>query len=102
MPRGRSHQRNERRVALPTSVLPSPSSAGRKNARVMAKVDDLRAHSGEFVTVSELAHYWHVSERTIYRHIFKGALPAIRIGPFGRLRLKIRDGLNYGRPDDHK
>lgn len=84
----------------PAVVLSSPASARQSRRQVMLKVQDLTSHAGEFVTVSELARYWHVSERTIYRHILKGALPAVRIGPFGRLRLRTRDALNYGRPDD--
>lgn len=101
MSRAQSPKRNERRAVLPTSVVPSPRSEHQQKALVMAKVHDLGNHFGEFVTVSELARYWRVSGRTIYRHILKGALPAVRIGPFGRLRLRTRDALNYGRPDDH-
>lgn len=97
MLKAQSPRRDEQRVLLPT-VLPSAASVHRQKARV-AKIQNIASHSGEFVTVSELAHYWHVSERTIYRHILKGALTAVRIGPYGRLRLRTRDALEYGRPD---
>ena len=81
----------------PAAVLPSPASARQSRRQVMLKVQDLTSHPVKFVTVSEVAHYWHVSERTIYRHILKGALPVVRIGPFGRLRIRTGDALNYGR-----
>jgi excisionase family DNA binding protein len=85
---------SERRTG---SSSPDGSSANaRHEPTAPNKVQDLRAHFGEFVTVAEVARYWHVSERTVYRHIEKGALRVIRIGPFGRLRLNIRDALNYG------
>ena len=123
MPKEQSARRHNDRAPLnATGVLPSPASARQSRGSAMAKVQDLadhhaRAHqnedrrtdawrqskktvdTGKFVTVSELADYWHVSERSIYRHILKGALPVVRIGPFGRLRIRTRDALSYGRAD---
>lgn len=58
---------------------------------------NITALDRKFVTVCELAEYWHVSKRTVYRHIEKGALPVIRIGPFGRVRILRDDAMEYGR-----
>jgi len=74
------------------------SPAPDRESTTLKKVQDLRAHFGEFVTVAEVARYWNVSERTVYRHIEKGALAVGRVGPVGRPRPNIRDALNYGHP----
>jgi excisionase family DNA binding protein len=60
-------------------------------------VVDIETHSEPSVSVGELARYWHVSTRTIYRDIFKGALPAFRL-PGGTMRVKTTDARTYGRP----
>jgi excisionase family DNA binding protein len=44
-------------------------------------IRDLATHSAHYVTVGELAEYWSVSRRQIYKHIESGALDAIRLGP---------------------
>jgi hypothetical protein len=31
----------------------------------------------------------------VWRHIVKGALPAVRIGPFGRIRIRRADFAKY-------
>ena len=124
MPKEQSARRNdERPQPNVTNISPSPTSQrqlrGGEVARVPAavshharvhQIEDRRTDpwrksrkvldSRKFVTVSELAGYWRVSERTVYRHILKGALPVVRIGPFGRLRIRTRDALRYGRPDN--
>jgi excisionase family DNA binding protein len=63
----------------------------------MTKKFDAAGGSPQFVTVSDLAKYWNVSTRTVYRHILKGALAVVRIGPFGRLRIPLKDAMKYGR-----
>ena len=42
---------------------------------------DLATHSEAYVTVAELARYWQVSRRLIYKQIDAGALESIRLGP---------------------
>ena len=43
-------------------------------------------------TVPEIAKQLHVSEKTIYRRIESGELPAIRVGATGPLRIS-NDGI---------
>jgi excisionase family DNA binding protein len=53
----------------------------------------LATHPKKFVTVDELALYLELPHRTLYHHIAKGALPALR---FGRLiRIPIADARSY-------
>ena len=61
---------------------------------------DLRTHPAPYVTVAELAAYWGVSERTIYRDLDKGALRFVRVGSSGIIRIPIAAARGYGRPDD--
>lgn len=61
---------------------------------------DLKTHAEPYVLVSELADYWRVSTRTIYRDIDKGALPIERVGSSGMIRIPIESARQYGRPDD--
>lgn len=44
-------------------------------------IRELTTHSTQYVTVGELAAYWSVSRRQIYKQIESGALEAIRLGP---------------------
>ena len=54
----------------------------------------LSSHSGRYVTTSELAEYWAVSRKQIYKQIEAGTLPAIRLGP--RLfRIRTQDALEF-------
>ena len=41
---------------------------------------DLRTHVSAYVTVGELAEYWVVSRRQIYRQIQSGELLALKLG----------------------
>lgn len=61
---------------------------------------DLTTHPEPFVLVSELADYWRVSERTIYRDIDKGALDVRRVGSGGQIRIPIEAARTYGRPNE--
>jgi excisionase family DNA binding protein len=49
----------------------------------MARRDliSLGSHAEPYVTVAQLARYWQVSPRQIYKHIDAGTLEAIRLGP---------------------
>jgi excisionase family DNA binding protein len=49
---------------------------GRENVPI-----DLRTHVSAYVTVGELAEYWAVSRRQIYRQIQSGELLALKFGP---------------------
>jgi excisionase family DNA binding protein len=59
-------------------------------------IRDLATHDSHYVTVAELAQYWAVSRRQIYKRIESGALDAIRLG--SRLyRVRTRAALEYER-----
>jgi excisionase family DNA binding protein len=61
---------------------------------------DLATDSDHYVTVTELARYWNVSVDTVYRDIKKGALRAYRVGSSGKIRVRVEDARQYGRPVD--
>jgi excisionase family DNA binding protein len=42
---------------------------------------NLATHPEAYVTVRELAEYWQVSRRVIYKQIEAGTLESIRLGP---------------------
>jgi excisionase family DNA binding protein len=42
---------------------------------------DLSTHTVAYVSVGELATYWRISRKQIYKQIDAGTLPAIRLGP---------------------
>ncbi len=66
----------------------------------MTKIVDLDTHAEPYVTIQQLADYWQVSYRTIQRHIEKGALAVVRLGPFEKLvRIPIDEARRYGRPN---
>jgi excisionase family DNA binding protein len=44
-------------------------------------IRDLSTHSVAYVSVGELANYWRISRKQIYKQIESGTLPAIRLGP---------------------
>ena len=44
------------------------------------RIQTLDTHPDAFVTVRELAAYWVVSPRQIYKHIGQGVLPAVSVG----------------------
>ena len=62
-------------------------------------VRDLLNHSEPYVTVAELADYWLVSRKQIYKQIDAGLLPAIRLGP-RLLRIRTADALEFERKAD--
>ena len=66
----------------------------RKGAAQAIKL--LEAHNEPFVTVGELAEYWLVSRKQIYKQIEAGTLPAIRLGP-RLLRIRTKDALEFER-----
>lgn len=42
---------------------------------------NLEGHGERYVTVAQLATYWQVSRRQVYKQIEAGTLEAIRLGP---------------------
>jgi excisionase family DNA binding protein len=64
------------------------------------RVFDLATDSDYYVTVTELARYWKVSVDTVYRDIKKGALRAYRVGSSGKIRVRVEDARQYGRPSE--
>ena len=59
-------------------------------------VKDLQLHSEAYVTVGELAEYWIVGRKQIYKQIDAGTLPAIRLGP-RLLRIRTADARAFER-----
>ena len=51
-----------------------------------------------YLTVSEVAEMWHVSDDKVYADIRKGALPAYTV--HGSIRVRYLDAVSYGRPLD--
>jgi excisionase family DNA binding protein len=45
------------------------------------KIMDLQTHPEPYVTTSDLADYWRVCRKQIYKQIEAGTLRAIRLGP---------------------
>jgi excisionase family DNA binding protein len=45
------------------------------------QIHDLATHRSAYVSVGELADYWMVSRRYVYKQVEVGTLDAIRIGP---------------------
>jgi excisionase family DNA binding protein len=60
------------------------------------RVRDLAAHSEPYVTVAELAEYWLVGRKQIYKQIDAGQLPAIRLGP-RLMRIRTKDAIDFER-----
>jgi excisionase family DNA binding protein len=59
-------------------------------------VIDLQSHPEPYVTVAELAEYWLVGRKQIYKQIEAGTLPAIRLGP-RLLRIRTLDARTFER-----
>jgi excisionase family DNA binding protein len=60
------------------------------------RLHDLESHSEPYVTVAELAKYWLVGRKQIYKQIEAGTLRAIRLGP-RLLRIRTADALDFER-----
>jgi len=60
------------------------------------RLEDLETHTEAYVTIGELARYWHVSRQQIYKQIEAGTLPAIRLGP-RLLRVATAEALKFER-----
>lgn len=56
---------------------------------------DLRTEQRVLITVHELAEYCRMSPKSIYRHIQKGALKVVHVGPFQQVRIAIEEARRY-------
>jgi excisionase family DNA binding protein len=73
--------------------------AGRRKLpkpRSRPKIQDLETHPASFVTTAELAEYWLVSRKQIYKQIQARTLKAIRLGP-RLLRISTADAVRFER-----
>jgi excisionase family DNA binding protein len=59
-------------------------------------ITDLQNHPSRYVTALDLARYWRVSLKSIYRLVEEGSLTAIRLGP-RLLRILIDDAIRFDR-----
>ena len=60
------------------------------------RVQDLKTHPEPYVTVAELAEYWLIGRKQVYKQIETGTLPAIRLGP-RLLRIRTADAIEFER-----
>jgi excisionase family DNA binding protein len=60
------------------------------------RIRDLAAHPEPYVTVTELAEYWFVSRKQIYKQIDAGTLAAIRFGP-RLMRIRTTESIEFER-----
>jgi excisionase family DNA binding protein len=60
------------------------------------KIRSLETHPEPFVTTAELADYWLVSRKQIYKQIQARTLTAIRLGP-RLLRISTAEALKFER-----
>ncbi len=71
-------------------VQPSKATGG------PARIVDLLTHQEPFITVGELAEYWLVSRKQIYKQIDAGILHAIKLGP-RLLRISTAEAIAFER-----
>jgi excisionase family DNA binding protein len=64
----------------------------------VATIQNLDTHDAAHVTVSELAEYWGIAERTVQYWCAMGAMKATHVGR--QWRIKTEDARAYGRPAD--
>jgi excisionase family DNA binding protein len=65
-----------------------------RRANALRKIRSLRDHPEPYVTTTELAKYWLVSRKQIYKQIEAGTLKAIRLGP-RLLRISTAEALDF-------
>ena len=59
-------------------------------------IQDLTTHAAAYVTVSELAEYWLVSRKMIYKQIEAGTLRIVKLGP-RLLRIRTVEAVDFER-----
>jgi len=60
----------------------------------LRKIKDLRSHGEPWVAATDLADYWRVSRKQIYKQIDAGTLKAIRLGP-RLLRISLAEAVRF-------
>jgi excisionase family DNA binding protein len=60
------------------------------------RIRNLHAHPSPYVTIAQLAEYWLVSRKQIYKQVEAGTLKAIRLGP-RLLRISTADAIEFER-----
>jgi excisionase family DNA binding protein len=60
------------------------------------RVRDLKTHPEPYVTVAELAEYWLVGRKQIYKQIDAGTLRALKLGP-RLMRIRTSDAIEFER-----
>jgi excisionase family DNA binding protein len=60
----------------------------------LGKIKDLRNHCEPWVAATDLADYWRVSRKQIYKQIDAGTLKAIRLGP-RLLRISLAEAVRF-------
>jgi excisionase family DNA binding protein len=65
-----------------------------KNKTKRVRLQNLKSHGQPYVTIGELAEYWLISRKQIYKQIEGGTLPAIRLGP-RLLRIRTADAIEF-------
>jgi excisionase family DNA binding protein len=63
------------------------------------RIQNLKTHPEPYVTVAELAEYWLVGRKQVYKQIGAGTLPAVRIGP-RLVRIRTADAIKFERRAD--
>jgi excisionase family DNA binding protein len=66
----------------------------KKRPNIRRKIMDLQKHPDPYVTTSDLAGYWRVSRKQIYKQIDAGTLRAIRLGP-RLLRISTAEAIRF-------
>jgi excisionase family DNA binding protein len=66
----------------------------RGNPKVAHKIVDLQRHPHVYVGASDLARYWGVSRKQIYKQIAAGTLRAIRVGS-RLLRIRTAEAIRF-------
>ena len=79
-------------MAHSSSTRPArPAKTGKRQS-----LQNLKSHQAAYVTIGELAQYWRISRKQIYKQIEAGTLSAIRLGP-RLLRIRTVDAIDFER-----
>jgi excisionase family DNA binding protein len=67
-----------------------------KRSSARQRIVLLQTHPDPYVTTTDLADYWGVSRKQIYKQIDAGTLSALRLGPH-ILRIKTAEAIRFER-----
>ena len=70
-----------------------PERFSKKRPNSARTIRDLQKHPDPYVTTSELAGYWGVSRKALYKQIDAGTLTAVRIGRV--LRISTAEAIRF-------